>query len=141
LDASVLKLIEENGLQNKTEVLGYKPHSEITLYQKAAQVLLVLIPGESKEILTGKIFEYLAAKRPIMAIGPAGGDLDILLSETKSGLLLPANDEKKMYNGIGWFWHEYKNGWSNFKPACAAGYSRRELTRKLSILLDRIIAK
>lgn len=143
LDHSLIESINKAGLGNHTEFLGYQPHGVVNRIQQSAQVLLLLINNapNARGILTGKVFEYLAAKRPIMAIGPSGGDTDALLAQTGAGILLPFESENIIYEGLQKLWHEYKNGWSNFKPGCTAGYSRRELTRKLSIILDRINAK
>lgn len=139
IDSSVADLLEKNDLLKYVERVTYKPHSEIPYYQKQAQVLLVLIPSHSKEILTGKIFEYLAAKRPIMAIGPAGGDLESLLSEIAVGKLLPFDSEQQILEGIKWFWEGYKNSWQEFDPKSVHQYSRVELTRKMAEIMDKIV--
>lgn len=58
--------------------------------QRNAQILLLLAwndPGE-KGIYTGKIFEYLAAKRPILSIGSKGSVIDDLLLQTHAGISL-----------------------------------------------------
>jgi hypothetical protein len=52
-----------------------------------AGILLLLIPQvENNEgILTGKLFEYLGAQRPILAIGPALGDAKEIVESSKAG--------------------------------------------------------
>ncbi|MHC1703202.1 MAG: glycosyltransferase family 4 protein [Tenuifilaceae bacterium] len=139
LDRSVIESLKENNLLEKSEMIGYKPHSEIPAYQKSAQVLLVFIPSASKEILTGKIFEYLAANRPIIAVGPVGGDLDILLSETGTGMMLPYNSESEIYEGLKWFWEEYKLDWSNFNPQNIDQFSRKNLSKRMAELMDDLV--
>lgn len=139
IDRSVIESLRENKLSEKVELVGYKPHSEIPAYQKAAQVLLILTPSTSKEILTGKFFEYLAAKRPIIAIGPIGGDLDNLLTETQTGMMLPNDSQHEIFEGLKWFWDGYKSGWSNFNPQNVNLYSRKELTHKISKLMDELV--
>jgi glycosyltransferase involved in cell wall biosynthesis len=139
IDSSVVESLKEYNLFEKTELIGYKPHSEIPAFQKSAQVLLVFIPSNSKEILTGKIFEYLAAKRPIIAIGPVGGDLDTLLSETRAGIMLPHDSETEIYEGLKWFWDGYKSGWNNFSPHNIDQYSRKDLTRRMAELMNELV--
>ena len=139
IDRSVVESLKENNLLEKVEMIGYKPHSEIPLFQKSAQVLLVLVPSSSKEVLTGKIFEYLAASRPIIAIGPVDGDLDNLLKETGAGIMLPSDSESEIYEGLKWFWDGYKSDWSNFNPRNIQLYSRRELTRRMSELMNELV--
>lgn len=139
IDSSVVKSLKDNNLFEKSEMIGYKPHSEIPFFQKSAQVLLVLAPATSKEVLTGKIFEYLAANRPIIAIGPVGGDLDNLLTETGAGMLLPGDSESEIYEGLKWFWDGYKSDWSNFKPKNIHLYSRKELTHRMADLMNNVV--
>ena len=139
IDSTVIESLKEYNLLEKSEMVGYKPHSEIPLFQKSAQVLLVFIPSNSKEILTGKIFEYLAANRPIIAVGPVGGDLDNLLSETGAGIMLPSDSETEIYEGLKWFWEGYKSGWRGFKPRNVQLYSRKELTRRMGELMNELV--
>lgn len=139
IDSTVIESLKEYNLLEKSEMVGYKPHSEIPLFQKSAQVLLVFIPSNSKEILTGKIFEYLAANRPIIAVGPVGGDLDNLLSETGAGIMLPSDSETEIYEGLKWFWEGYKSGWRGFKPKNVQLYSRKELTRRMGELMNELV--
>lgn len=141
IDSSVISSLKENNLFNKSEMIGYKPHSEIPRFQKSAQVLLVMAPRNSKEILTGKIFEYLAANRPIIAIGPIDGDLNSLLIETQAGMVLPSNSEPEIYEGLKWYWDGYKSGWSSFNPQKVNQYSRKELTRKMTRLMDLVVGE
>jgi len=139
VDSSVINSLKKYNLIEKAEMVGYKPHSEIPKFQKSAQALLVMVPSSSKEILTGKIFEYLAANRPIIAVGPVGGDLDNLLSETRAGMMLPSNSEPEIFEGLKWFWEGYKSGWSSFNPQNVNQYSRKELTRKMSELMNMVV--
>lgn len=141
VDKSVIDSLKECSLFDKAEFLGYKAHSEIPLTQKSAQVLLVFIPSTSKEILTGKIFEYLAAKRPVIAIGPVGGDLDALLTETGAGMMLPCDSETEIYKGLKWVWDGYKLGWSSFNPKNIEQYSRKELTKRIAELMNKVITR
>ncbi|NVO10080.1 MAG: glycosyltransferase family 4 protein [Bacteroidales bacterium] len=141
VDKSVIESLKGCKLFDKAEFLGYKPHSEIPSIQKSAQVLLVFIPSTSKEILTGKIFEYLAAKRPVIAIGPVGGDLDALLIGTGAGIMLPCDSETEIYEGLKWVWEGYKLGWSNFNPRNIEQYSRKELTKRIAELMNKVITR
>lgn len=139
IDSSVVNSLKENNLLDIVEMIGYKPHSEIPFFQKSAQVLLVLAPSTSKEILTGKIFEYLAANRPIIAVGPIGGDLDKLLIETGAGIMLPSDSQSEIYEGLKWFWDGYKSDWNNFNPKNINHYSRKELTRRMAEWMDKLV--
>jgi hypothetical protein len=58
-------------------------------------VLLLLnwVSTEEKGVYTGKVFEYLGAKRPILAIPRLGGVVDELLKETGAGVSVGTKDE------------------------------------------------
>lgn len=66
------------------------PRDQILRLQKQASVLLLLIWRDkfAKGVITAKVFEYLAARRPILALGFKGGDLEDILKETESGIIL-----------------------------------------------------
>lgn len=87
LDASVRKSMEEAGILDRLILIPYLPHTEVMAEQRKSHILLLVVnrSKNAKGILTGKIFEYLVAQRPILAIGPPKGDLDYLLQEVGAG--------------------------------------------------------
>ena len=76
--------------------ISYVSHQKVKKFQQQSQVLLLAVNKvpSAKGIITGKIFEYLQAKRPILAIGPENGDLAEILSETNSGTIVGFDNKK-----------------------------------------------
>ena len=67
---------ESLGLGDRIELLGDVSRRRSLELQRDSEALLLLIPesgGRGKGVLTGKIFEYLAAERPILAVVPPDG--------------------------------------------------------------------
>jgi glycosyltransferase involved in cell wall biosynthesis len=86
---------EALGLGDRIELLGYVPRRRSLELQRDSDALLLLIPdsgGRGKGVLTGKIFEYLAAERPILAAVPPDGAAADLLRETGAGTVVPPDD-------------------------------------------------
>ncbi len=115
------------------ELTGYVDHLQSVGYLFRSSLLLLVIPEvENNEgILTGKFFEYLASRKPILAIGPVKGDLAAIIGETNSGKIFDYADE----TGIGNFisavlLSEWKNENKNI-----AAYSRKGLAEQLSKIL------
>jgi hypothetical protein len=50
----------------------------------------------NKGILPGKVFEYLAAHKPVLCVGPADSDADKILREAGAGQALPYDDHALM---------------------------------------------
>lgn len=94
VDVAVRQSIETAGLTENFTHIPYLPHDEVIAEQKKSSVLLLVVNNtkNAKGILTGKVFEYLASGRPIVAIGPNDGDLAALLRETKEGEVFDYND-------------------------------------------------
>jgi glycosyltransferase involved in cell wall biosynthesis len=135
VDFFVKERIAAHGLGQFVTRIDYLPHSEVIREQQKAKVLLLLVnqTRNAKAIVTGKIFEYLAAKVPILAIGPEDGDLADILRETQSGLISDFNDEKKLKENI----LKLYNGESpEFKVTAINKFSRKELTKEFGELLN-----
>ena len=129
-----------HNLSKNTQFIGYVSHQKAIEYQKTSQVLLLLIPNieNSKGILTGKLFEYLTAKRPILAIGPANGDLSEILKSTNAGVIVDFNNEVKLKLEISKLYHQYKQGKLKVNSKNIEQFHRKVLTKKLSEIIKKI---
>ncbi len=143
VDLTVTSAIDDHGLSRFVKKVSYLPHDEVVACQRKSQVLLLIINNtpNSKMILTGKFFEYLAARRPILCLGPEDGDAARILGETHSGLLAGFGDLEKMKSHILHFYEAYKKGTLVIRSREIEQYSRKALTQKLALVLDGITAK
>ena len=143
VDFTVTTSLETYGLSRFVRKIDYMPHDEVVRCQQQSQVLLLIINNtpNSKMILTGKFFEYLAAARPILCLGPEDGDAAQILNETQAGLLAGFGDVDIMKAHILFFYQAFKEGTLSVRSQGIEKYSRKELTRKLALTLDRITSK
>lgn len=126
----------ETGIE--VELVGYVDHPKSIEYLFRSDLLLLVIPKvkNNRGIITGKFFEYLASQKPILAIGPVGGDLDRMIQETKCGKLFDYADDE----GISRFVTEnLESKISGIETDNSARYSRRQLTAKIAELLNHSI--
>lgn len=140
VDFSVMQSIGDNGLSQFVKKIDYLPHSEIIRVQQESQVLLLLInrTKNAKGILTGKFFEYLSAKRPILCIGPHDGDAAKILHETNAGKISGFDDALALKMNVLEYYSSYKEGRLAAGSSNIEQYSRKELTRKLAEVLNSL---
>jgi glycosyltransferase involved in cell wall biosynthesis len=67
------------------------PHDEAIRIMRSARMLLILNDQRLTRYLPGKIYEYLAARRPILVFGQ-GGEVETLVRHLKAGTVVPAGD-------------------------------------------------
>lgn len=114
-------------------------YEESIRYMMSANVLLHLSHRQQKGVLTTKVFDYMAAGRPILSIPGDGDELDNLLYRTGSGI--PAED----IDSIAYFLNDHYNRYTHGRRLQAVGsnlpmtFSRLESTKILSELLNTII--
>jgi len=140
VDYKVMESIKRHNLTQFGRKIDYMPHDEVVKCQQQSQVLLLIINNtpNAKMILTGKFFEYLAAGRPILCLGPEEGDAAAILAETNAGLLAGFGDAGVMKNHIRSLYNNYVNGQPGPGSHNIERYSRLELTRELAALLEGI---
>lgn len=138
IDHSAIESIKSCNLSSQLIHSNYIPHSEAVLMQRQSQILLLLMLNQPNtgSILTGKLFEYLAAKRPILGIGSPNGDAAKLLNETKAGVMFDFDNEADLKMQLKTYYSEYKSGKLSVNSASIEKYSRRELTAQLAKLLE-----
>src|SRR3954452_10056147 len=90
-------------LGDRVELLDYVPRRESLRLQRDSDALLLLIPeagGRGRGVLSGKVFEYLAAERPILAVVPPDGAAAQLIRETSAGVVAPPEDEDAIRDAL-----------------------------------------
>jgi hypothetical protein len=137
IDFFVKEQIELNGLTQFVKKIEYLPHDKVIEEQQKSKLLLLLVNNtkNAKGILTGKFFEYMSAKVPVLAIGPTDGDLADIINKTNTGLISGFDDEQTLEKNI----LDYFNGKvSDRDEEQVNKYSRRALTRTLCELLKNL---
>lgn len=141
VDHLVLSSIQQAGLQNHIEKIPYLQHNEVTAVQRSSQVLLLIANNtkNAKGILTGKVFEYLAADRPILTIGPQDGDLAKLLEEVNGNPAIDYLNKAEMKTAVRKFFQLYQQKALQADHRNISNFSREELSSQLSTILTELI--
>jgi len=132
--------IEKYQLTDYIEKIGYLSHAEAITFQQTSQLLLLLINNTPNAggILTGKLYEYMASARPILAIGPVRSDIATLLKETQSGSIVGFDDVSGMKSVILDFFEKYKLGKLNSIASGYQQYSRKAQCGVMAKLLNTV---
>lgn len=136
----VKESLSEFNLDENSKFLGYVSHSEALKLQNESQVLLLveINSAETRAIIPGKLFEYLAAKRPIIALGPNKSDIEAIVDETKSGRFFDYSEDKELKNEILRLYKQYKTGGLQVASEGVDRFSRRQLTKQMSALIKDV---
>ena len=140
VDKAVLDAIAAAGLSDNVVNLGYVDHAAAVREQRAATVLLLPLRNdpEYKPILPGKLFEYLAARRPILGIGQEDGAMAAVLEETVAGMMCDWDNEAGIRQFLSGAWAAFCDGGVPPTAGPVERYSRRNLTHELATLLDKV---
>lgn len=77
------------------EETGFVPFREAVVAQRSADALLLLIPhagGRGDTVVSGKVYEYLAARRPVLAAVPPAGAAAALVRSAGAGEVVDSDD-------------------------------------------------
>ena len=142
VDREVYAAIEEAGLAGNVVDLGYCDHLTAVREQLAASVLILPLRNdpEYRPILPGKLFEYLASRRPVLGIGQEDGAMARVLADTGAGVTADWNNVDAMRAFIDTAWEQHKAGGVPPVGGDITRFSRRSLTRELAALLENVRA-
>jgi glycosyltransferase involved in cell wall biosynthesis len=104
---------ETLALGDRLELHSYAPRRVSLELQRDSDALLLLIPdagGRGKGVLSGKVFEYLAAERPILALVPPDGAAAALICETGTGVVVSPEDEAGIGDALRSLHARWRNG-------------------------------
>ncbi len=139
-DNEVVESIKKAGLTDNLERISFVEHKKCIQYMMKSQILLMPLNDtpNAMGIIPGKVFEYMAAKRPIFVIGPLEGDSAKLIRATNTGHVCHFKDKNGMKAKIYDYFLNFKDNQlvlqeNNFKQ-----FSRKILAKKFISLYEKI---
>ncbi len=119
------------------------PHDEALRLMGSAHVLLLLL-RKGPDASSGKIFEYMVAGRPVLAIGARDGVAGQLVQRSAIGCTVNPDDVEELAETLhqiandytGFVAQHYRPNWDMIRQ-----YDRRNLTQKLAKLLDDVLVR
>lgn len=140
IDEKILEQINHAGLSPALENLGYINHSlALEEMNRATLLLLTNFPNEeSRGIIPGKLFEYLATGNAILSFGPENSDVAKILETTQAGEHFSYTDKQRLTQFLLKAYQDWKNGTHRENHRDISAFSRRNLTAALSEALRKI---
>ena len=140
VDALLPQIIGEyEYLKEQTMFIDYLPHDEVIRKYAESELLLLILNNTQNAMghIPGKLFEYLASKKSILAVGPKQGDVAGILSDTKAGFIVEFDDEWETREMILQLYDRYLG-----KKAIETGnierFTRRKLTQTLAETIKQL---
>lgn len=143
-DKRTVGLVQELGLAGVVELNGHVAHRESLQQMMNADVLLLMMAqreavgnGMRPMMIPGKTFEYLATRRPILALAPAGA-VSELIRGTGSGLVVPPDEVGAIEGAILDLYGRWQAGTLSVSPYDVSVFERRALTGRLAAILEGV---
>lgn len=128
------------GRKSEVKMLGFLPQADALSHMQESDYLLVTMTDRSS--LTGKIFEYLATRKPILAFAKIGGEIDKILMETKGGWCVDPDDRLGARELLlkAADWASQPDGWFQPKIEVIRAFERPAQVARLADLMQRAAA-
>lgn len=135
-----VRTLRDEGLEGHVDRMGFVPYRDALGTLRAAHVLALVVPPSVALHIPGKLYDYLAARRPILALS-ANREVDAMLAETGSGLSAPYGDAEAGAQRLGELYARFRRGESfDLDPAAVEAFSSREQARAMAAVLDQATA-
>jgi len=140
----VREMLQSSSIHKSIDVVSYLPHAESVKELLTSDALLLIVDEAdgSDEIVPGKVFEYLGAQRPIIALAPEGA-VASLMRETRSGFVASNQDIAAIQAAFiecfdNFLYHKKK---FDQDREAVRRYDRKEITRQLAAVLDSLSSR
>jgi len=135
--------IREQGLSEHIKLIPYMQHPAVIQSMASSDVLLLFLGGHRTALqqFPGKFFEYLYARRVILAIGHPG-EVSKVLQRSGCGFLVPHDNRQAIKNALFDLYEKKKTGRLTISPEIAyiSRYEYKNLTQKLVETLNEALA-
>lgn len=136
--ATIIEKIKSTSLKDSLELIPTVTHEKSVEYLLSSTILFLVIPEikNDKGILTGKLFEYLGAQKPIICIGPTDGDAAEIINECESGKTFDRNMKSEIVDYLGKLIYRQKEVKNiDIKNNLFVKYSRKSQTKELARII------
>jgi glycosyltransferase involved in cell wall biosynthesis len=119
------------GLGDRLELHPYLSRRRVLELQRDSEALLLLIPesgGRGRSVLSAKVFEYIAAERPILAAVPVDGAAADLVRDTATGVVVAPEDVEGLRDALLRLEGDWRAGKLNRTPLSPE--ARRRVSRQ-----------
>ncbi|MBK8368013.1 MAG: glycosyltransferase [Bacteroidetes bacterium] len=139
-DAIAFETLKQNGILDNAQKTDYLPHSEVVKLMAQSPVLLLPLNNTPNNagVLSGKLFEYLAAKRPIFGIGLPDADAAAILKSTQAGTMVHFDDYEGTKKAVLDLYQKYKLNQLSISSSSIDKYSRENCAKDYANLLNEI---
>lgn len=139
-DVSVhVEKIENSELGSRVSVRPRVPYAESQRLIRGSDVNVVLQTlSDGQDVIAGKTFDYLAARKPILAVVPLAGGDAWLLGETGGAEVCSYRDPSAIAEGIRRCWQRWQSGAPN-EARDLDRFERQSLTKSLAELFDEVL--
>lgn len=143
INETIPALIEKYDIKAFVKIYGFVPFRESIKRQRESTILLILSWNDPRDsgTMTGKIYEYIGAGRPILAVAFKGGEIDSLLQKTGCGIVV--NEVNEIKNILMKWLGDFKNNGkviTCYHPHTniITNYSRKNQAQKLAQIFDEL---
>ncbi len=122
------------------EPIRYLPHREaLKEVMRSHLLLLTIFKKTNEEIITGKLFEYLASGKPILLIS-SEGEVARIVRKLNRGSVVPNDDLPGIQHAIFNYFQKFeKNELSFDRPLSVPQFDRKQQTQRLAEIFDKRI--
>jgi hypothetical protein len=135
VDEAILSRIRSSGVAGCFEHIPYVTHAQSLAYLLAADAALLIIDDapENRGIVTGKVYEYIGAGLPVLALAPEGDAAD-LIRTNRLGLVAAPRDMGAIQSAL------QQIAMEPFHRNSAMGqFERRYLTGELAAVFNQVV--
>lgn len=139
-EASYTQLIRELGIGEIVHLLPALPYSEALQDSLCADALLLMQAACCDHQIPAKVYEYLRAHKPILALTSQHGDTAALLREMGGATIVDLSDEEAICRALPGFIEAVTSGTHPVPdPQKAVRYSRRAQAGEVAACLSELV--
>jgi len=141
LDAAIENRLRTSAIHSSVAIIPYVAHAESLSYLLASDAALLIIDDAPTNagILTGKLFEYIGTRLPIIALTPQGEAASLIQNEG-FGICFAPQDHERLQEYMLKVLSQWPTAVLQGNKATTDKFERRHLTSQLAGLLDSLLS-